>query len=68
MQTKFWAFLHDGDKRATQVTVLKTLYCHNAPVTYIVSDGCSIYEFHGTLYYEDPGLMCDWFVPMNMPV
>ena len=68
MQTKFWVFLHDEDTHATPVTVLKTLYCHDAPVTYIVSDGRSIYEFHGTLYHEDPGSQCDWWIPMNMPL
>lgn len=50
------------DGKPTFVTVLQTYYCHNIPVTRIVTDGTSIWETHEPLV-PDLGYFCGgWFV------
>lgn len=67
MQQDFWVFLYDEDEKPVKVKLLKTIYNHESPVTYIIQYEHAIYEFHGTLYYEDPGCgRYGWWVPQSI--
>lgn len=63
MEQCYWVFLEEGDAVATEVELIETKYCHGDPAYHIIKVGDIIYEFHGILYPQYPGIRGGWFVP-----
>lgn len=52
------------DGKPMLVTVLQTIYCHDAPVTRIVTDGTTIWETHDPILPEASYFENTW-IPMS---
>lgn len=49
--------------RPVPVQITKVFYCHDEPVTWIVTDGETIWETHQRPY-PDLSVFCGGFIPM----